>query len=474
MKSRKFREYDRDQMRFMNLSIDGLLEDKHPARVIDRIVEKLDLSKILDDYGSEGKPAYHPAMMLKILFYSYMKGIMSCRKIWDSMRFRADYIFLSAGNYPDFRTINTFRTRHIKDLPGLFAQIVMMAVELGLVDFEHLAIDGQNIHANANLRKTYNLIRIKERFEQVQKGMNRILSENVNIEDLTEKDQQRHAKLKAESERLESMKTILEELKQNEDDNPEQNTTDPEAPNLKFKDHTIKPAYNHQSAVDSKHGITVAVQTQVRPDNSEDLLPLVDQATTNAGSMFQNVSADSAFGTYETYHKLENRQEDFFIPDRSFTAAKRGNQNRPGFKKIDFTRGENGEIICPAGKPMVKVHEKQKEDHLLSYYIGKSCPACALHDDCTKAKYRQIYIDSREVGMMKMRAKLTSKEGILIYQKRQGTVEPTHGHDQKNRGWKQHHLRSYARASLEFILMRISSNLFKIANYAAPDSWVFV
>jgi len=129
MKGNKFREYNRDQLRFMNLSIDGLLEEGHPARVIDRVVDRLNLSKILADYSEEGKRAYHPVMMLKILFYSYMKGIMSCRKIWDSMRFRADYIFLSAGNFPDFQTINSFRTRHIEELPDIFAQIVMMAAD---------------------------------------------------------------------------------------------------------------------------------------------------------------------------------------------------------------------------------------------------------------------------------------------------------------------------------------------------------
>ena len=107
------------------------------------MVELLDLGEIYADYAEEGKPAYHPQMMMKVLFYSYFCGLMSCRKIWDGMKNRADFIFLSGDQVPDFRTINAFRTRHTKVLPKLFSQIVMLCIELDMVDFAHLAIDGQ-------------------------------------------------------------------------------------------------------------------------------------------------------------------------------------------------------------------------------------------------------------------------------------------------------------------------------------------
>lgn len=471
MKGKNFREYNRDQLRFMTVSINDLLEDDHPARLIDRIVDRLDVSKILATYFYEGKPAYHPVMMLKILFYSYMKGIMSCRKIWDSLKFRSDYIFLSAGNFPDFRTINSFRTRHKYELPDLFTQIVLMAVELGLVDFEHLAIDGQSIHANANFNKTYNMERLKKRYEKICKGMKHILSESVDDE-LAGKDLERYKKLEKESRKLDALESALKKCMKEGESDPQRNTTDLQALNLKFKDNTIKPAYNHQSAVDSKHGITVAVQTVNHPDHGDDLLPLVDSAAENTEGKFQNVLADCAFVNNESYPKIDERQEEFYIPDKSFVAASRDNKSKR-YKKIDFQRNDKGEVVCPAGRVMVKFHEKQKDNYVLAYYLGKSCPSCSLQSQCTKAKYRQLLIDSREDGMVKMRQKLISREGKLIYQKRQGIVEPTHGHDQKNRGWRQHHLRGLVKARLEFILMRIGSNLQKIAAHAPPNAWIF-
>jgi len=66
-----------------------------------------------------------------------------------------------------------------------------------------------------------------------------------------------------------------------------------------------------------------------------------------------------------------------------------------------------------------------------------------------------------------MREKLNTDEGRETFRRRQSIIEPLHGHDQKNRNWRQHHLRGKAKAALEFMLMRIGANLLKIAQHRA-------
>ena len=139
---RNFRDYDQSQIYYVAVRFKEFLEADHPARVIDAVVERLNLSRIYESYSEEGNPPFHPKMMLKVLFYAYTKGVMSCRRIWDALEHRSDFIFLAAGQVPNFRTVNAFRLRHMEVLPELFAQIVLMCVELGMVDFEYLAIDG--------------------------------------------------------------------------------------------------------------------------------------------------------------------------------------------------------------------------------------------------------------------------------------------------------------------------------------------
>ncbi len=102
-------------------------------------------------------------------------------------------------------------------------------------------------------------------------------------------------------------------------------------------------------------------------------------------------------------------------------------------------------------------------------YEGTACEGCALHDRCTKRKKRIIMIDSREKYRDIMREKLSSDEGREAYMKRQGLAEPLHGDDQRNKGWKQHHLRVLAKAAGEFLLIRIATNLGKMVRYRSPE-----
>jgi transposase len=139
-----FWPYNQKQDFFISVSKKAFLDTEHPAAVIDGVVEKLDLEAVYADYAKEGNPFYHPKMMLKVLFYDYYCGIMSFRIIWDQVIHRAVFIYLTAVQVPNFRTINSFRLRHLERLSGLLTQIVYLCAGLGLIDFEHLAIDGQH------------------------------------------------------------------------------------------------------------------------------------------------------------------------------------------------------------------------------------------------------------------------------------------------------------------------------------------
>ena len=174
-----FRDYDQRQDFFVTVSKGRFLETGHPAAVIDRVVERLDLSKVYAKYSHEGNPSYHPRMMLKVLFYAYYCGIMSCRTIWDQVVNRADFIYLAAGQVPNFRTINSFRLRHLGDLGELFTQIVYLCKELGLIGFEHLAVDGEKIKANANFKKSKNLKGLKKEYEKTKSGLEKLLAKEV-------------------------------------------------------------------------------------------------------------------------------------------------------------------------------------------------------------------------------------------------------------------------------------------------------
>ncbi len=465
---RNFRDYDQSQIYYVAVQFREFLEPEHPARVIDAVIERIDLSEIYESYSEEGNPPYHPKMMLKVLFYAYHKGVMSCRQIWDALEHRSDFIFLSAGQVPNFRTVNAFRLRHLGALPQLFAQIVFMCVQLGMVDLGYLAIDGQKIQANASFRKSKNLKGLEKEYRKVRGGIKKLVEKEVSEDFPLEVQQKRLGRLEEKAAELEEFQKELEALG---DEEKRLNMSDEDAPVMRHKDGRSLSSYNHQSATDSKYGVVCAVGTTQNSDQPGDLLPLVDKAKENTGGEHKQVVADSGFADYEVLEKVEEeRSEDFYLPDRRYEAS----QKKPGEKgklsKEQFERKEDGSIVCPAGHVMEYKRTTNYEDgHQMHDYEGTLCKSCALHDRCTKRKTRIITIDSREKYRDSMREKLSSERGREVYMKRQGLAEPLHGDDQRNKGWKQHHLRGLEKAAGEFLLIRIATNLGKMIRYRSPE-----
>jgi len=123
--------------------------------------------------------------------------------------------------------LNAFRSRHIKILPKLFAQIVLLCVKVGMVDFKHLAIDGQRIQANASYRRSKTRNRVKKAYERVREGIADVLEKEPNEEFTEEKKGERLKRLGRQEKQLLGLKKVLEGL---EDEEATINMTDPEAP----------------------------------------------------------------------------------------------------------------------------------------------------------------------------------------------------------------------------------------------------
>ncbi len=451
-----FRAYDQNQSFFITVTKDKFLDAGHPAALIDTIIERLDLQILYNHYSDEGNPAYHPKMMLKILFYGYYTGIMSCRTIWDSVINRADFMYLAAGQVPNFRTINDFRLRHLEDLSGLFTNIVLLCKGLDMLDFEHMAVDGQKIEASANYKNSKNLKGIKKEYAKVKEGMEKLLDKEVN-EYFTEDTKKK--RVSALDKKLDNLESFQKELEALNDEDKRINMVDPDAPIMTHKDGQKVPSYSHQSAVDGKCGVVTAVQTTQNNDLPEDLLPLVDQSIENTGERHDKITADCGFCDYDVLQEVEEeREEDFYLPDRRFSASQKEGKGK--FPIDKFEKDENGGYECPAGHPMEYKQTITFDDgHTVAVYQGTSCASCPVKDRCTKGEKRKINIDSRTPYRDIMRDKLKSEEGRETYMKRQGLIEPVHGDDQKNKGWIQHHLRGFKKASAEFVLMRIATNL---------------
>ena len=116
-----FKEYNQGQGVLFPMSIDSKIPENSPVRLVNRIVDELDLTNIDFGYKGGGNSSYHPRMMLKVLFYAYLNNVYSCRKIASQLEQNIHYMWLSGDQRPNFRTINNFRSLRLKDnIHGLF------------------------------------------------------------------------------------------------------------------------------------------------------------------------------------------------------------------------------------------------------------------------------------------------------------------------------------------------------------------
>jgi transposase len=145
-----FRATDRETGFLMPPSVDEWLPEQHLARFIVEVVEGLDLRGMSGSYRGSGSASYHPSVLLSILVYGYATGVFSSRKLeratYDSVAFR----FIAGNEHPDHDTIASFRRRFLKQIEGLFVEVLKLAREMGVLKLGTVALDGTKIHANAS------------------------------------------------------------------------------------------------------------------------------------------------------------------------------------------------------------------------------------------------------------------------------------------------------------------------------------
>ncbi len=514
-----------DQPQLLPPSYDELIEAEHLVRVVNRVIEQLDLRVVMAKYKGGGTSSYHPQMLLKVLVYAYCKKIYSSRKIAAALRENIHFMWLSGGNQPDFRTINDFRGSRMQGvIDQVFAEVLEYLIETGHVKLEHYFVDGTKIEADANKHKVVWAKR-KDRYqkrvrEQIQELLRQIEQANAEEqaeygdEDLEERGGGSSGELN--SERL---KQRIEELNQRlrESDQPKQETraqrqalkklsddclprlekyeqqtevlagrssyskTDPDASCMRMKEDRgaekpwPKPAYNVQ--VGTAGQFIVGFSIHGRAGDTACLIPHLEQVRANLGGRLpKKVVADAAYGSEENYAYLEQHEVENYLKYNTFYQDTHAYRN-PEILRAHQFRAENfaydpqsDTFRCPADKALHFQYTSRytSDNGYLSHrrlYECFDCADCPLRSQCTQAKgNRKIRISFRLLQYRQQaRENLTSEEGQRLRAARSTEVETVFGHQKHNMGFRRFHLRGSEKVKTEWGLVSIAHNLQKLA-----------
>ncbi len=292
-----FREHINNQLVLFPQRIDEDIAPNDPVRLVNAVVDSLDLQRFNKLYRERGRSPYHPRMMLKVIIYAYMNNIYSCRRIEQSLRRDIHYIWLAGYEKPDFVTINRFRLRVKDEIDNVFTQLVLILAERGFISLEVEYIDGTKIESKANKytfvwKKTVvkNRAKLQQKIRALLSQIDDAIAQENTAQDesveftpaqLTEiceelrgsierasaesakdkEDKARLRELKRQAKELEKQRDKLDEYDSRLGQMGERNSmskTDPDATFMRMKEDAMnngqtKPGYNLQIATDVTH-----------------------------------------------------------------------------------------------------------------------------------------------------------------------------------------------------------------------------
>jgi transposase len=503
----KFKTYTRQQLQLIPQSWDEKIPQGHPVRIVDSVIDQLDLTRLYSSYKGGGTTSHNPRMLLKGIIYSYINNIYSSRKIEEAIKSNIHLVWLCGNCEPDHNTINRFRSQKVAPLlKDIFKQIVLLLAQEGLVSLKEIYVDGTKIEANAN-RYTFvwgNAIKtnkekmvkqIDELWQYAQTVAKEELKDTapldfktIDAQKVTEavknieeaiKDKEVPTKVKQKLTYVKkNFPARLDEYKAKEeilDDRNSYSKTDTDATFMRMKeDHMkngqLKPGYNIQ--ISTNNQIITNYDTFSNPTDTLTLPSHIQSFKELYGHAPQTVTADSGFGSEENYEYLEANDCTAYVKYNYFHQDDQGIR----LKKYPFAaqhlyyNADKDFYVCPMGQHMENIGTSVKKngngfEQTITRYQAKNCNGCPLRGMCHDGKGNRLIEVNHNLNKHKQKARelLRSEEGIKHRKQRAGDVEPVFANIKQNKGFRRFMLRGKQKVTVEFGFIAIAHNLMKKA-----------
>ena len=386
---------DRTQVTLFPEQLEDYVADDNPVRVVDVFVDQLDLGE-LGFAGvtplKTGRPAYHPAVLLKLYIYDYLNRIQSSRRLERESQRNLELIWLMERLTPDFKTIANFRKDSGPAIRKVCSQFVVLCRQLNLLADASVAIDGSKFKAVNNRDNNFTVNKIKRRREQIEASIERYLAA-LETADRQEQADFMAAKIQRLQEKVALLKQQMAKLDIIETEmakTPDKqiSLTDPDARSMATSGRgSGMVGYNVQTAVDTKNHLIVAHEvTNVGHDRNQ-LANMAEQAKAAIGTSELNVVADRGYYSGEEIRKCHDAGIIAFVPKCLTSGAKAAGR----FDKADFIyHTETNDYRCPADQRLIWRYSTVENDMTVHCYWSSSCKECELKAKCTTGDQRRI------------------------------------------------------------------------------------
>lgn len=503
---------NRKQNLLLPPSLDELVPENHMVRVVDAVIDRLDISDILSTYRGGGNSAFNPKMMLKVLVFAYLSNVYSSRRIEELLKRDIYFMWLAGMKRPDFRTINYYRGKRLKEgFDAVFTQVVRLLHEEGFVSLKVQYIDGTKIESVANKytfvwrgsvekydarlkAKTEALLRQIEQNHAIENQENpapeELTAEEVaeRVERIREKvdadnlsKEERKALKQIETDAVPRMNRYKEQLETMGPRNS-YSKTDPDATFMRMKEDAmlngqLKPGYNVQISTENQFITNFGIYQ--RPTDTLTMISYLESFKARYGMQSEEIVADSGYGSEENYEYMFSNGMTPYVKYNMFhVEQRRGYRNNPFRVSNLFYNPDDDFYVCPMGQKLKFIRQEKRYtasgyQQTVSVYRASRCEGCPLRGQCHKSKRdRQIEVNhTLDNYKTKARELLTSEQGIKHRSNRPIEPEAVFGQIKECGRFRRLRLKGLTGAKIDFGLKALAHNLRKLAQAWAKSSF---
>ena len=421
---------DRSQSTLFPEQLEDWIGEDNPVRVIDVFVDELDLGGLGFERvarAANGRPAYHPSILLKLYVYGYLNRVQSSRRLEREAGRNVEVMWLTERLAPDHKTIADFRKDNGRAIRKLCAQFVALCRQLGLLACASVAVDGSKFKAVNNRDKNFTAAKMQRRMAQIEDSVERYLQQldtadrqepSDELASKSERVKEKIAKLREEMRRLRVLEARMLET-------PDQqiSLTDPDARSMATSGRgSGVVGYNAQTSVDTTHHLIVAHEVTNEGNDRSQLSDMANKTKVALGTDDLDIVADR--GYFSSLEILACDQAGITVtlpkPVTSGVHAK-GRFGKQDFRYV----AEDDVYICPAGERLIYRFTNQEKGLNLHRYWTTACQGCAIKHHCTTGKQRRITRWEHEHLLKDVQARLDAHPEKM--RQRRETVEHPFG-----------------------------------------------
>ncbi|WP_299756343.1 IS1182 family transposase [uncultured Pontibacter sp.] len=409
------------------VSLEELISADNEARFIDAFVDSLPLDKLgfRTDFPENGRPAYHPTVLLKLLVYGYLNRIRSSRCLEKECRRNIELMWLLGQLAPDHNTIANFRKNHSKAITRVFRATVKMARHFQLIGGELLAGDSTKLRAQNSKKNNFNRGKIARHLAYIEDK----LSDYQLALAQTDQACQTGQLLDAMARHALRREYYLKLLQQLQDSGQDQvSTSDPESRQLIIRNTITEVAYNVEATVDARHCLLIDYRVTNHNDRQA-MGPMLRRAK----SIVRNNSFTALFDKGHYAGSELETARGLGITALVASPAPAANAPDPAYNVEFFAYDHASDTYtCPQGFTLTTnghVYTKnlnRSSPTSFRQYRTKACKTCAVRSLCTTARNgklieRNLYSPLFELNRQNVAA------NPELYRRRQAIVEHPFG-----------------------------------------------